>query len=628
MARVIVNRLIPIVEREIDEWQFGFRSGRGTQHAICIIRKIQEEARYRNQDVYVIFIDLEKAFDSVPRNVLWTCLKKLGINGRTLSMITQFHEGFKGLIGEHEFTMFKGVRQGCVLGPILFNIVFDRALKLAEANGMTGGVQLRNEDGTELKINHLAYADDLCLIDKDYNELTRNLRILNGVFQQLGLKINIKKTKIMNLNGDSKIQTAGCEMMSGIEWVTEFCYLGSIISSYGTCEADIRERIRKGYGKLRTLMPILKCPKLTIRSKRKLIESCILPVVYYGCENWRTTDTLVKKLQSLHNHGTRLVLGIRKDQKIRMDTITIGLPHPMDILAKRRLPFHALLATGNGPMIMKRVIESSMTEGKKISGRKKQQIKECLRVDTEWLFGETASFDDFLILIQQESAQLKMKDRIDSIICERRIIGRRSEDMPKLIRPRMKLFQCSYESCFREFAEQTELNRHEKQDHRPRVPQEEEPEGFNCHLCRKNYKTKGWLIRHLKTAHKIEEEQLVQIFPSRTNQSRQSEEGNLPLNAIPEDNATQVPIVDPNAASIGELEASPLETHLDYRLTDLTVRGTFRCPFRGCVKSTYTAKGMQNHGTTIHDWSFLTGLPKRARKRKADVPVGGLSGSL
>ena len=175
MARVIVNRLIPIVEREIDEWQFGFRSGRGTQHAICIIRKIQEEARYRNQDVYVIFIDLEKAFDSVPRNVLWTCLKKLGINGRTLSMITQFHEGFKGLIGEHEFTMFKGVRQGCVLGPILFNIVFDRALKLAEANGMTGGVQLRNEDGTELKINHLAYADDLCLIDKDYNELKKSM---------------------------------------------------------------------------------------------------------------------------------------------------------------------------------------------------------------------------------------------------------------------------------------------------------------------------------------------------------------------------------------------------------------------------------------------------------------------
>ena len=78
MARIIANRLMPHLERILDDWQFGFRPKRGTAHAIGIIRKVQEQARYRNINVYAIFIDLEKAFDSVPRKVLWDCLQGMG----------------------------------------------------------------------------------------------------------------------------------------------------------------------------------------------------------------------------------------------------------------------------------------------------------------------------------------------------------------------------------------------------------------------------------------------------------------------------------------------------------------------------------------------------------------------
>ena len=61
-ARIIVNRMTPVMEERLDPWQFGFRPKRGTMQAISILRRIQEEGRYKNQKVFVIFIDFEKAF--------------------------------------------------------------------------------------------------------------------------------------------------------------------------------------------------------------------------------------------------------------------------------------------------------------------------------------------------------------------------------------------------------------------------------------------------------------------------------------------------------------------------------------------------------------------------------------
>ena len=186
----------------MNDWQFGFRLKRGTAHAIGIIRKVQEQARYRNINVYAIFIDLEKAFDSVPRKVLWDCLQGMGVQGRILSMIMDFHEGFTGSVGKSIFTMEKGVRQGCVLGPLLFNLVFDCAIKTAIQEGLSGGVKVKCKDGETLTVNRLAYADDLCLLDEDYGNIEKNLTCLNTVFLRMGLKINIGKTKILNLNGE------------------------------------------------------------------------------------------------------------------------------------------------------------------------------------------------------------------------------------------------------------------------------------------------------------------------------------------------------------------------------------------------------------------------------------------
>ena len=138
----------------------------------------------------------------------------------------------------------------------------------------------------------------------------------------MGLKINVSKTKIMNLNGQ-RIHTAANVNDIQIEWVTEFNYLGSQFTTKGTCEHDIKERIKKGRTRLRELGPVIKSNMLTLRSKKALIESCIFPIVYYGSENWRTNESLIRKLEALHNACTRTARNVDKKDHIRMDSISI-----------------------------------------------------------------------------------------------------------------------------------------------------------------------------------------------------------------------------------------------------------------------------------------------------------------
>ena len=550
-----------------------------------------------------------------------------------LEVIKAFHEGFKGSIGDKIFNMNKGVRQGCVLGPLLFNIVFDTVLKRAILNGLSGGAKMTTEDGSCLEINRLAYADDLCLIDTDWNNLIRNLILLNDSFVDLGLKININKTKVMNLNGDTKVLTAGHQLETGIEWVSKFVYLGSTISSNGTAEDEIRERIQKGTKKIRDLKPVLRSSKLSLRNKKKIVSSCILPVVYYSCESWRTGNKTIKKLAAFHNLCTRTIMKVQKTERIQMDTIDIGLPLPMDIIASRRLAYHSRLDTSDTPNIVRCVWRATMSMGKKISGRKKQALSECLRVDIQWLFGDSATYEDFIHHIVHRDPTVEREQYINSLIREGKQ-NRTRADLPKLLNERDKLLQCTIEGCFKEFAEQKELNRHLKRDHTEstvsiplQLPQDEKP--FKCTKCSKGYKTKGWFTRHLRKDHRIEVKENINEHPTESSAQSNRRSDNPDRDEEPtliQTTDFQSATVTPTISTVVEQTTYPEDTHLSFRIADPNARGKFKCPFRGCTKSTNTAKGMLNHGTTIHDWSFATGKPKKFRRLKHSVPVGGLSG--
>src|SRR5208282_2195717 len=114
----------------LDDMQFGFRPGRSTTDAIFIVRQIQEKYLAQKKDLWIAFVDLEKAFDRVPREVLWWALRQSGVDEWIVRVIQSMYEGaltcVKPGVGESvEFAVKVGVHQGLVLSPLLFIIVLE-----------------------------------------------------------------------------------------------------------------------------------------------------------------------------------------------------------------------------------------------------------------------------------------------------------------------------------------------------------------------------------------------------------------------------------------------------------------------------------------------------------------------
>ena len=114
----------------IDDSQFGFVPGRGTADAIFVVRQLQEKYLAANKRLYMAFVDLEKAFDRVPRKVIWWALRKLGVDEWIVRLVQGMYSNAKSRVrvGEgysEEYEVKVGVHQGSVLNPLLFIIVLE-----------------------------------------------------------------------------------------------------------------------------------------------------------------------------------------------------------------------------------------------------------------------------------------------------------------------------------------------------------------------------------------------------------------------------------------------------------------------------------------------------------------------
>ena len=168
--------------------QFGFVPGCGTTDAIFIIRQLQEKYMYiaANKPLYFAFVDLEKAFDQVPRKVLWWALKSLGVEEWAERVIQGMYTDVKSRVrvnGQYskEFGVGVGVHQGSVLRPLLFMLVLEAL-----------SPQFRTYVPCELLC-----ADDLAVMADSLEECIVRFKVWKEGMERKGLRVNIKKTKFM-----------------------------------------------------------------------------------------------------------------------------------------------------------------------------------------------------------------------------------------------------------------------------------------------------------------------------------------------------------------------------------------------------------------------------------------------
>ena len=164
--------------------------------AIFIVRQLQEKYLARNKELWMAFVDLEKAFDRIPREVVWWALRCLGVDEWIVSVIKAMYATTTVRVNEREskaFSVRVGVHQGSVLSPLLFIIVLE-------------ALSREFRDGLPME---LLYSDDLVLVAETEELLMEKLRKWKKGMELKGLRVNIGKTKVMRCQvriGQAEIQ--------------------------------------------------------------------------------------------------------------------------------------------------------------------------------------------------------------------------------------------------------------------------------------------------------------------------------------------------------------------------------------------------------------------------------------
>ncbi|KAK3526050.1 hypothetical protein QTP70_012885 [Hemibagrus guttatus] len=284
--RVVEARLRKVVD--ICEQQYGFMPRKSTTDAIFALRILMEKYRDGQRELHCVFVDLEKAYDRVPREELWYCMRKSGVAEKYVRVVQDMYERSRTVVrcavGQtEEFNVEVGLHQGSALSPFLFAIVMDQ---LSE--------EVRQESPWTMM-----FADDIVICSESREQVEENLERWRFALERRGMKVSRSKTEYMCVNereGSGTVRLQGEE----VKKVQEFKYLGSTVQSNGECGKEVKKRVQAGWNGWRKVSGVLCDQKISARIKGKVYRTVVRPAMLYSLE----TVSLRKRQESeLEQYG-------------------------------------------------------------------------------------------------------------------------------------------------------------------------------------------------------------------------------------------------------------------------------------------------------------------------------------
>ena len=303
---VLNKRLITFVNNQsiIPKHQIGYQAKCQTLDHILTLKNMVDKYIHRasRKYLFVCFVDFKAAFDSVWRLALFYKLAHLNIGGYFLQIIQSMYSNVAYSIkvdGElsEPFNSSTGLKQGCVLSPMLFNLflsdfpdVFDHSCHPVSLTGQP--------------LNCLMFADDIVLMSESAEGLQQCLDKLHTYTKQWNLTVNTSKTKVIIFNKDGHRITRHNFTLNGtnIEIVQNYTYLGILFSSSGSFNPAIKalyDKALKSFFKLKQVNP-----RNNVLMALKLFDMLVTPILTYGSCVWG--PTLVKKIQHQFQKHMRL----------------------------------------------------------------------------------------------------------------------------------------------------------------------------------------------------------------------------------------------------------------------------------------------------------------------------------
>ena len=192
------------------------------------------------------------------------------------------------------FQIGKGVCQGCISSPCLFNLYAEYIMRNAGLDEAQGGIKIAGRN-----LNNLRYADDTTLMAESKEEKESLLMKVKEDSEKVGLKLNIQKMKIMA----SRPITSWQIDRETMETVTDFIFLDSKITADGDCSHEIKRCLLLRRKVMTNLDSIFKSRDITLPTKVRLVKAMVFPVVIYGCESWTVKKAEHPRIDAL-NCGT------------------------------------------------------------------------------------------------------------------------------------------------------------------------------------------------------------------------------------------------------------------------------------------------------------------------------------
>lgn len=343
-ARVLGERLTTVVEDRnmLGEMQGGFRKGRNTIDNVFILTTMIERAQRQRRSLYLAFVDLRKAYDSVWREGLWAVLQEKGLGGKFLTLLQGLYAGHRRRfqVGESLTDWSecnRGVRQGCVLSPTLFALYLaDLSSRLQTIEGVRVG---------NVNIAALLFADDMVLAAETKDALMRELVVLRDFVKERHLEISFPKTEIMKL-GPGTAQVCEWSLVDeegntlGIIKEGNYCdYLGVRLGRNRIFQQQHRKIERALPRKIGTVMARAEGTPIRKRAADEIWRVAAKPALLYGTEVVPAPKTWVRLLERAQNRMGRWLLGVRRGTAAEGVITEVGWGLMEDEIRKRKVNY-------------------------------------------------------------------------------------------------------------------------------------------------------------------------------------------------------------------------------------------------------------------------------------------------
>ena len=350
LLKIVAYHLSDFCEAQqiLPEEQCGFRAARSTIDMLFVVRRLQELGRQRKIPLYMCFVDPQKAYDSVDRELLlWKVLARAGVPSVMIDVIRQFHGGMRvrvrmddGELSEW-FEVTQGLRQGCVLSPLLFNIFFAAVIEVVLQRFSEGDTILENlvflDEGSgggpyETRLDRvrravwgMLYADHAGIVSRSPAGLARMMTVIVEVFGAFGLTVSEKETETLLMRALEKAQQPGetpTPPLPALEiaaagqkyhQVHQFVYLGGLITEDADITRDINRRTKIAWGCFRKFSTeLFDRPSAPLRLKARLLKAEAMEALLYGYMTWAPRNAHYRQLRTTHHKLLLRVIGYHR----------------------------------------------------------------------------------------------------------------------------------------------------------------------------------------------------------------------------------------------------------------------------------------------------------------------------